>query len=237
MSETRKVLVYGGRGALGAACVKHFKNLSLWVCSIDMKPNEEADENVLVTEMTDWEKQTTEVKARVAEVLNGAKVDGIFNVAGGWAGGNAASKDLVKNADLMWKQSVWSSTISASLAVAHLNVDGVLTLPGALPAENGTAGMMGYGMAKAAVHQFTKSLGANGSGLPDGTTALCLLPVTLDTPMNRKWMSDADMTKWTPLDFIGSTFYDWMTKKDKRPTTGSLVKVLTKDSVSTLEVV
>ncbi len=46
-------------------------------------------------------------------------------------------------------------------------------------------GMMGYGMAKAAVHQLVKSLGEQGSGLPDGACTLGILPVTLDTPMNR----------------------------------------------------
>jgi NAD(P)-dependent dehydrogenase (short-subunit alcohol dehydrogenase family) len=48
--------------------------------------------------------------------------------------------------------------------------------------------MVGYGAAKAAVHQMTKSLAAAGaqSGLPEGVTVLAILPVTLDTPMNRK---------------------------------------------------
>ena len=38
------------------------------------------------------------------------------------------------------------------------------------------AGMIGYGMAKAAVHQLTHSLGQPGSGLPAGTTAVAILP-------------------------------------------------------------
>jgi len=46
--------------------------------------------------------------------------------------------------------------------------------------------MIGYGMAKAAVHQLVKSLGSEKSGLPANVSALALLPVTLDTPMNRK---------------------------------------------------
>ena len=48
--------------------------------------------------------------------------------------------------------------------------------------------MIGYGMAKAAVHQLVKSLAAEKSGLPAGTLAVALLPITLDTPMNRKFM-------------------------------------------------
>lgn len=63
-------------------------------------------------------------------------------------------------------------------------------------------GMIGYGLAKAAVHQLTKSLSEKGSGLPEGSTAVAILPVTLDTPMNRKWMPKADFSTWTSLDFI-----------------------------------
>jgi dihydropteridine reductase len=49
---------------------------------------------------------------------------------GGWAGGSADSSDFIKNADLMWKQSVWSSGISAALAAHHLKPGGCIVLPG-----------------------------------------------------------------------------------------------------------
>jgi len=226
-----KVLIYGGGGALGATCVSYFKAKKLWVCSIDLKPNESADANVVVQELSDFEKQDQEVQERVSQVLDG-ELDGIFCVAGGWAGGNAASKDLVKNTNLMWKQSVWSTTISASLAARHLKCGGLLVLPGALPALDGTPGMIGYGMAKAAVHQLTKSLGQKDSGLPADACALCIMPVTLDTPMNRKFMPDADQTAWTPMEYIASMFFDWLDKKDL-PASGNLVKLVTKDSNTT----
>ena len=92
----------------------------------------------------------------------------------------------------MWKQSVWSSSISGSLAAKYLRDEGLLVLPGAKPATGGTPGMMGYGMAKAAVHQLVKSLATSGSGLPDTCCVAGILPVTLDTPMNRKFMPGAD---------------------------------------------
>jgi NAD(P)-dependent dehydrogenase (short-subunit alcohol dehydrogenase family) len=36
--------------------------------------------------------------------------------------------------------------------------------------------MIGYGMAKAAVLQLTKSLMSEGSGMPQGAKVVCLLP-------------------------------------------------------------
>ena len=54
------------------------------------------------------------------------------------------------------------------------------------------SGMIGYGMAKAAIHQLVKSLAdSDKSGLPEGTFTAAILPITLDTPMNRKWMPKA----------------------------------------------
>lgn len=62
--------------------------------------------------------------------------------------------------------------------------------------------MIGYGMAKAAVHQLTKSLAADGSGMPSNCLVVATLPITLDTPMNRKFMANADTSTWTPLEYM-----------------------------------
>ncbi|XP_057305682.1 dihydropteridine reductase-like isoform X2 [Hydractinia symbiolongicarpus] len=189
MAAAKRVLIYGGKGALGAVCVQSFKAKNFWVCSIDLSPNESADANIIVTELNDWEKQDEQVQQRLAEVLQDEKLDGIFCIAGGWAGGNAASK-----------------------------------------------GMIGYGMAKAAVHQLTKSLAADNGGLPKNAVIATILPVTLDTPMNRKFMPDADQTTWTPLEYVATMFTEW-SENINRPASGSLLKLITKDGNTALECV
>lgn len=166
-----------------------------------MQPNDLADENIIVERDQNWIDQETSILKALSNILKDDKLDAVICVAGGWAGGNA-KQDLAKNADLMWRQSVWSSTISATIGANYLKPSGVLTLTGADAALNGTPGMIGYGMAKAAVHQLTKSLAAEKSGLPENALVVSILPVTLDTPMNRKWMPKADHSTWTPLDYI-----------------------------------
>lgn len=235
MAVAGRILVYGGKGALGSVCVNHFKAKNYWVGSIDLMPNEQADANVIVKPCDSWTKQEEEVCRDVESIVGSDKLDAVLCVAGGWAGGNAASKEFVKNADMMWKQSVWTSGISAAVAAKHLKEGGLITLPGAAPAVEGTAGMMGYGMAKAAVHQLVKSLAGKNSGLPTNSTAVAILPVTLDTPMNRKFMSEADFSTWTPLDFIAKLFDKWLT--GDRPANGSLVKLVTKDNKTELVIV
>lgn len=227
-----KVLIYGGRGALGASCVQYFKSHNWWVGCIDLAENESADVNIVVDRDADWVTQEQGVLSQVNSSLNGDKLDAVICVAGGWAGGNA-KKDLAKNADLMWKQSVWSSAISATVGANHLKAGGLLALTGANPALAGTPGMIGYGMAKAAVHQLTKSLAGKDSGLPENSLVVSILPITLDTPMNRKWMPDADFGTWTPLEFVAELFHKWTTGSE-RPNNGSLVKLVTKNSKTEL---
>merc|ERR1711936_798212 len=126
-----KVVVYGGCGGLGLVVVNHYKAAGYWVLSVDIRPNDAADANALVSLADGWVEQEQGVCHQVEAALLGSKVDAVINVAGGWAGGNAANADWVKNADLMWKQSVWRSAISATIAAKHLKEGGLIVLPGA----------------------------------------------------------------------------------------------------------
>jgi len=204
-----------------------FKQKHFWVISVDLFANEAADSNITVDGSATWHEQEQTIIAGVHECLRDEKLDAVLCVAGGWAGGNAGSKETVKNAELMCRQSICSSIISAQIAAAYLKPGGLLQLTGAAPAIGPTPGMLGYGLAKAAVHQLTSSLAAGDSGLPPNSCVLALLPVTLDTPMNRKWMPDADHTTWTPLEYIADMLHQWTADALNRPVNGSLLKMET----------
>lgn len=95
--------------------------------------------------------------------------------------------------------------------------------------------MIGYGMAKAAVHHLCQSLAAPKGGLPNEASVVSILPVTLDTPMNRKWMPKADTSSWTPLEFVAEMMERWIEKED-RPASGSLVQLITEAGTTKLVV-
>jgi dihydropteridine reductase len=226
------VLVYGGRGALGRTLVSFFKAKAFWVLSIDLVASDEADANVVVDPKASWTEQEQMLLSSVSSMNVG--FDAILCVAGGWAGGSASNDDMIKNADLMWRQSVWSSALAARLASRCMKQGGLLQLTGARPCVGATPGMMGYGMAKAAVHQLTKSLAnPEKAGLPIGVVTVAILPVTLDTPMNRKFMPDADMSTWTSMDYLAQLFFDWV-QGIGRPASGSLVEIVTASGKTTL---
>lgn len=235
-SASGRALVYGGKGALGSVVVAHFKTAGWWVASADLLANEQADANILVQTENEWIDQASSLSNGIQDVLSGEKLDAVLCVAGGWAGGNAESKDFIKNCEITWKQSVWTSTIAAQIASNHLKEGGLLVLTGAKAAiDGGTPGMIGYGMAKAAVHHLIKSLSLPKSGLAKSTVAVGVLPVTLDTPMNRKWMPKADFGTWTPLDFLAELLLKW-SKGTERPESGNLIQLITKDGQTKLDV-
>uniref|UniRef100_A0A2A4JUN3 Dihydropteridine reductase n=1 Tax=Heliothis virescens TaxID=7102 RepID=A0A2A4JUN3_HELVI len=226
--STGKIVVYGGRGALGSACVKYFKSAKWWVGNIDIKANPSADYNITVLPDASWMQQEEHVMTLLKTGLQNHKVDAIICAAGGWVAGNV-SDNFGRQADLMWRQSVWSSSIAAVAASKYLCSGGLLALMGATPALKGTPEMIGYGMAKAAVHQLTKSLGAENSGLPEKAVAVALLPLALDTPRNRRLMPEADFTSWTPMSFVIELIDKWANGQE-RPTSGSLMALVTNNS-------
>ncbi|MFH4981849.1 hypothetical protein AB6A40_008558 [Gnathostoma spinigerum] len=230
-----RVIIYGGKGALGSALVDYFKKNGFWTLSIDHHDNKEADASIIIPHSEQWVEEETRVLEMVSEQVK-VPVDAVLCSAGGWVGGNAGNKSMIKGADAMWKSSVWSSSIASKVAVSHLKEGGVLMLCGAAPAVDGTPGMIGYGMAKAAVHQLTRSLGCENSGMPRGSTTIAILPTTLDTPNNRKWMPSADFSKWTSLDYIASLAHEWIVKPSTRPASGSLMKLVTSDNKTIQEI-
>ncbi|RKO91192.1 hypothetical protein BDK51DRAFT_20978, partial [Blyttiomyces helicus] len=170
------------------------------------------------------------VEDKVAELLGATKIDAVFNVAGGWAGGSLSDREIYTNAPLMFSQSVNSSLVVARLSALHLKEGGLLTLVGANAALAGTPGMIGYGMAKAAVHHLVKSAAEEGSGLPKGARVNAYVLITLDTPNNRKYMPDADFSTWTSPEDIAKQFVFWVGATDLP--SGTLYSVVTKNSVT-----
>jgi len=89
--------------------------------------------------------------------------------------------------------------VAAHVATKHLSPGGLLALIGSEAALHATPGMLAYGLAKAATHQLVRSV----APLPEGARCVGLLPRTLDTPNNRKWMAEgADTSSWTPLSAV-----------------------------------
>lgn len=111
---------------------------------------------------------------------------------------------------------------AAHVACKHLSPSGVFVVVGSAAAVKPTPDMLGYGLAKAATHHLLLSVAPpsdkegdaagkrNPNRLPAGSRAYAVLPKVLDTPSNRKWISEgADLASWTPLAHVADKIFEW----------------------------
>ncbi|EPY24746.1 hypothetical protein STCU_01823 [Strigomonas culicis] len=89
--------------------------------------------------------------------------------------------------------------------------------------------MLAYGLAKSSVHFLCKSVAQDEAVKEKKGSVLCLLPTTLDTLSNRQAMPDASRSEWTPLSDVANQIIEWSNSEAGRPTSGSLVRITTKD--------
>ncbi len=209
-------LVFGGSGALGRSLIKKLNSVGKKTVCVDLSSNADATLSLIYTTFPELETS-----------LTGHVFDGILCAAGGWTGGSIGP-ELVNQTITMVQSSVIPAAVCASLCKKHLNPNGHLLLVGAAAvASDGTPGMLAYGMAKASVQHLAVSLSKSGSGMPEGSKVMCLLPITLDTPANRSAMPNADTSSWTDLNDLSEFVLKWTENGNNEYPSGSLVKVET----------
>lgn len=58
---SKRVLIYGGKGALGSAILDHFKQNNFWILNVDLNKNDSADANVTPNPQHCWIEQEAHV--------------------------------------------------------------------------------------------------------------------------------------------------------------------------------
>ena len=223
-----RVIIVGGCGGLGDACVKAFQNNNWSVLNVDFATHPDVD-NVTIDPSADWSEQV----AIAREACNDAGYNGaaaVLHVAGSWAGSSVESDDFAASLEHLWSANIRSAALASHLAGRCLGTGGMFTLTGAAAAQDGpTSFMTAYGMTKAATHHLCSSIAE--SGLPEGCSVNAILPVTIDTPTNRNAMPDADTSTWTPAEEIARELCMWAENTDEqRPGNGAMIRVETIDN-------
>lgn len=223
------ILVLGGAGGLGRAVVRRFAAAQWNTINVDYKTNDESKNSVLLSSTSSWQDQA----GYIAEFLENKrlKLDGVVCTAGGWSGGAVNEKNGLDSVQSMWEMNVQSAVVASHIASKYLLADGMLVLTGATAALDGTPGMAGYGISKAATHQLVKTMGVPGA-LNERTCSVGVLPITIDTPANRESMPDADFSSWTSPEDMAMKIFEWHMVPHLRPPSGSLMNVVTTDGAS-----
>jgi len=270
----RHALVIGAGGALGRAALAAFARAGWRTTAADLAPPlgaapPAASAFVALEAGAGAEAHCAALLAALP--AGGAPLDAVFCAAGGWAGGAARDDAFLASAARMHDVCLQPAAVAARVAALRLRAGAgagagagasadadagagaapaLLVLTGAAAAlsPRDCAGMLGYGMAKAATHFAARALAAEGA-LPRGARALALLPRVLDTPANRQFMAaGADTAAWTPPEHLAAQLLAWcgaeaapatpaLPRLLPLPASGSLVLVETADGATSFRVV
>jgi NAD(P)-dependent dehydrogenase (short-subunit alcohol dehydrogenase family) len=215
MNETldgRVVLITGATGGLGTAVVDEFAKSSARLVLSSHSPD---DLKALLDEAGLEEEQAISITAdltdpagaedTVRQVLDRfGRLDVLLNTVGGWRGGETVVEAPLK---------AWHGMMALNLHSAYYLSRAVL--PPMLDAGWGRivhvssksavqpkAKQAGYAVSKMALITLTEAIAAEVKG--SGVTANVILPSTIDTPDNRRMMSQADTSKWVPPERIAA---------------------------------
>jgi NAD(P)-dependent dehydrogenase (short-subunit alcohol dehydrogenase family) len=224
----RHVIVTGGTGALGAAVVGALIEAGA-VCHVPYIDAREAERFALrhhpkVALIADVE--LTE-EAAVARLYGSVpKLWASIHIAGGFAMasvGATTKSALMRQLDMNFV----TAFLCCSAAVNSMTRSGeggrivnVATRP-ALEWRAG-AGMAAYTASKAAVAALTVALAEE--VVKDGILVNAIAPSTMDTPVNRREMPNADHATWTKVEEVAATIL-FLASPANRVTRGAVVPV------------
>lgn len=149
--------------------------------------------------------------ALAAALADVGRIDALFNIAGGFAMGEASYEPGGVQWDAMFRVNVATLRQSLQAVIPGMIAQhrGAVVNVGALSALRGAAAMSAYVASKSVVMRLTESLSAEVR--QHGINVNAVLPSILDTPSNRTAMPDADPARWVaPSDlanvicFLGS---------------------------------
>lgn len=196
----KTIIITGANGNLGVAAVKKFLDEGYKVIAVSHSGEHlgfaAAHDNFELKQVDLADEAATTAFAEELISLEG-KIDGALLLAGGFAMGDIAATDgeaLRKMISLNFETAYF---IARPLFQNMLqNGYGRLVFIGARPAikpEQGK-GALAYALSKSLLFQLAELLNAEAKG--KNVVAAVVVPSTIDTPINRKSMPDADFSNW-----------------------------------------
>jgi NAD(P)-dependent dehydrogenase (short-subunit alcohol dehydrogenase family) len=201
--QDKIVFITGANGGLGTSVTRAFLQrgarvigASLRITAADFpQPNFEA----MALDFT----KPDEIKGGVAKIVERyGRLDVLVHVLGGFAGGPS----VAETTDEMWDQ-MQNINLTAAFhvfreSIPHLrkSKSGRLIAIGSLTAAQPHANLGAYVTFKAALAMLVQTVALENADA--GLTANVILPGTMDTPVNRKSMPDADFSKWAKTEDV-----------------------------------
>jgi len=221
---SRSVIVTGGFGFLGEAVAQAFVQGGDKVARIDFAPEARSALpgalDIGGVDLTDAA-STGAALAKVTAAHGG--IDVLVNVAGGFTwetleGGSIESWARMQSMNLLTAATITQLALPALKGSAAGRIVNI----GAGAANRAGAGMGAYAASKSGVHRLTEALAEELAGT--AVTVNAILPSTIDTPVNRADMPDADFSTWVQPGAIAEVI-GFLASNSARAISGALIPV------------
>jgi NAD(P)-dependent dehydrogenase (short-subunit alcohol dehydrogenase family) len=201
--KDKVVFITGANGGLGSSVTRAFLQQGARVIGGSLRITAADFPQPTFEAMTIDFNKLDEIKRGVTKIVERyGHLDVLVHVLGGFAGGPT----IAETSDAMWEQMQNINLTSAFRVfrecIPHLRKSkaGRLIAIGSLTAAQPHANLGAYVTFKAALAMLVQTVALENADA--GLTANVILPGTMDTPVNRKSMPDADFSKWLRTDDV-----------------------------------
>jgi NAD(P)-dependent dehydrogenase (short-subunit alcohol dehydrogenase family) len=152
------------------------------------------------------------------------RIDLLAHLVGGFAGGKTVAEMDDATFQNMLDVNLNSAFHVLRATIPHMRRAraGRIVTIGSRAAESPGAGVGAYSASKAALVSLTRTVAIENKDA--GITANVILPGTMDTPLNRKFMPDADFSTWVQPSSVASLIV-WFASEAGRDVTAAAVPV------------
>ena len=200
----KELLIFGANGALGKGITetflkKDYSNIYLFASNFDNLKYPNA-EKILIKDLS-VEKNVIDAFSHIESGKD--KLLFLYSAIGGYSGG----KTVWETGDEEWEKILKINLKTGFLIAKYFakfvaySFGGAICYTAAETGLNAEAEKAAYGVSKSALIHLVKTLALEGSKINLSVNAIA--PYIIDTPSNRKWMKDADYSKWIKPFEIG----------------------------------
>ena len=218
-------LVTGADGGLGTFVTQALLDAGATVVGLSQRIQQSSfnspNFNVLPADIS----TSAGVKSAVDSLVSRfGRLDILAHTVGGFAGGHSIAATDDATFERMFNLNLYSTfyLLRAAVPVMRQGGNGRIVAIGSRAALEPGVGVGAYSASKAAMVSLIRTVAQENRDA--GMTANAILPGTMDTPANRKFMPDADPSKWVRPAAIASLIV-WLAGDAGKDVNGAVIPV------------
>ena len=222
-------LVTGADGGLGTFVTQALLDAGATVVGLSRKIKQSAFSSPNFTALPGEISTATGAQAAVDSLVSRfGKLDIVAHTVGGFAGGQSIAETDDSTFQRMFDVNLYSTfyLLRAAIPLLRKAESGRIVAIGSRAALEPGAGVGAYSASKAAMVSLIRTIAQENKDT--GITANVILPGTMDTPTNRKFMPSADVSKWVRPAAVASLIA-WLVSDAGKDVNGAVIPVYGRD--------